>query len=101
MSNLHVHILFSVSVRALLKVYNWEHVSIIYDVWEVFYREAGPSMTLDFEEDEDFPPAYPVPFNQMHQWNAEDVLTDASKHARGRKDQSAIDRKLKPHKGSQ
>ena len=76
--------MFSVSVRALLKVYKWEHVSIIYDILEVFYREAGPSMITDFEEDLDFPLAYPVPFNRSNDWSPRDVLIDASRHARGK-----------------
>ena len=75
--------LVTVSVRALLSTYNWAHVSIIYDEFEVFYREAAPSMVSDFELDEDFPMAYPVPFKSNHRWNPKELLVAASKHARG------------------
>ena len=72
-----------VSVRALLKAYDWKHASVIYDTHGVFYREAGPSMITDFDEDPDFPSAYPVEFNRTDQWNPKDVLVDASRHTRG------------------
>jgi hypothetical protein len=72
-----------VSVRALLREYSWQHVSIIYDEDEIFYLVAGPSMIHDFEKDSEFPDSNPVPFKRTKAWNPRDTLTMASKHARG------------------
>ena len=40
-------------------------------------------MITDFDEDPDFPSAYPVEFNRTDQWSPKDVLVDASRHTRG------------------
>lgn len=73
-----------VSVRALLKEFNWKHVSIIYDEDEVFYLNAGPSMVTDFEEDPQFPASHPVPFRSTKSWVPENILKEASNYARGK-----------------
>lgn len=71
------------SVRALLKKYRWEHVSIIYDEDEIFYLMAGPSMVNDFEMDSEFPDSNAVPFRRSKDWDPTDTLIIASRHARG------------------
>ncbi|XP_053378037.1 atrial natriuretic peptide receptor 1-like [Mercenaria mercenaria] len=72
----------SVSVRALLREYDWRHVSIIYDEDEIFYLVAGPSMVHDFEMDSEFPDSNPVPFKRTKDWSPPDTLNKASRHAR-------------------
>ena len=72
------------SVRALLKEFNWKHVSIIYDMDEIFYLNSGPSMVEDFEEDPLFPASHAVPFHRTKDWIPENTLKDASEHARGK-----------------
>lgn len=71
------------SVRALLKEFNWKHVSIIYDEDEIFYLNAGPSMVEDFDVDPLFPDSHAVPFRRTENWVPENTLKNAANYARG------------------
>ena len=73
---------FAVFVMELLKKYSWKHVAILYDIHDVLMRVQGSALTNSLRREEQLPRPYDVSFDTTKHPDFDELLTEASQHAR-------------------
>ena len=64
-------------------MFEWRHVAIIYDTYDVLMRIQGSSLVNNLRSDVNYPRPYDIPFQADKPQDFEAMVLEASQHSRG------------------